>query len=104
MKHLIRNFLSTIRRYKLSSLLNILGMAVAFATFYVILTFTISVPISCLIIQHYLSSFAYHISIVANWWIFGLALVLVLAATLAVINIGCYKTATSNPVNNIKSE
>ena len=70
----------------------------------VLVCFAISIPISCLIIQRYLSTFAYHISIVANWWIFGLALVLVLAATLAVINIGCYKTATSNPVNHIKTE
>lgn len=38
MKYLFHNFLATLRRYKASSLLNVLGMAVAFAAFYVILT------------------------------------------------------------------
>lgn len=38
MKYLFRNFISTLRHYKTSSLLNIIGMAVAFAAFYVILT------------------------------------------------------------------
>ena len=38
MKYLFHNFISTLRRYKMSSLLNIIGMAVAFAAFYVIMT------------------------------------------------------------------
>ena len=38
MKYLFRNFISTLRHYKTSSLLNIIGMAVAIAAFYVILT------------------------------------------------------------------
>ena len=38
MKYLFHNFISTLRRYRMSSLLNIVGMAVAFAAFYVIMT------------------------------------------------------------------
>ena len=38
MKYLFNNFVNTLRHYKVSSLLNIFGMAVAFAAFYVILT------------------------------------------------------------------
>ena len=38
MKYLFHNFINTLRHYKASSLLNIFGMAVAFAAFYVILT------------------------------------------------------------------
>ena len=38
MKYLFHNFISTLRRYRMSSLLNIIGMAVAFAAFYVIMT------------------------------------------------------------------
>ena len=38
MKYLFHNFINTLRHYKVSSLLNIIGMAVAFAAFYVILT------------------------------------------------------------------
>ena len=38
MKYIFHNFLNTLRRYRVSSLLNVVGMAVAFGTFYVILT------------------------------------------------------------------
>lgn len=38
MKYIFNNFLNTLRRYRVSSLLNVVGMAVAFGTFYVILT------------------------------------------------------------------
>ncbi len=38
MRNLFSNFVSTLRNYAVSSLLNIIGMAVAFAAFYVILT------------------------------------------------------------------
>ena len=38
MRYIFHNFINTLRRHKVSSLLNIVGMAVAFAAFYVILT------------------------------------------------------------------
>lgn len=38
MRYLFHNFINTLKRYKASSLLNIIGMAVAFAAFYLILT------------------------------------------------------------------
>ena len=38
MRYLFHNFINTLRHYKASSLLNIIGMAVAFAAFYLILT------------------------------------------------------------------
>ena len=38
MRYIFNNFLNTLKRYKVSSLLNIIGMAVAFAAFYVIMT------------------------------------------------------------------
>ncbi|MDO4497133.1 MAG: hypothetical protein Q4B58_04820, partial [Bacteroidales bacterium] len=38
MKYLLTNFFNTLRHYKVSSLLNITGMAVAFAAFYLIMT------------------------------------------------------------------
>ena len=38
MKYIFINFINTLRHYKASSLLNIIGMAVAFAAFYIILT------------------------------------------------------------------
>ena len=38
MGYIFHNFLNTLKHYKVSSLLNILGMTVAFAAFYVIMT------------------------------------------------------------------
>lgn len=38
MRYLLHNFISTLKRYKMSSLLNVTGMAVAFAAFYIIMT------------------------------------------------------------------
>lgn len=38
MRYIFNNFLNTLKRYKVSSLLNIIGMAVAFAAFYLIMT------------------------------------------------------------------
>ena len=36
--YIFNNFINTLRRYKASSLLNVIGMAVAFGAFYVIMT------------------------------------------------------------------
>ena len=36
MKIAFRNFLTTLRRYKISSLLNVIGLTLAFTAFYVI--------------------------------------------------------------------
>ena len=38
MRYIFGNFINTLRKYKISSFLNIAGMAVAFAAFYVILS------------------------------------------------------------------
>lgn len=66
--------------------------------------FAVAVPVSAIIVSVYLKAFVQHISIAANAWMFGLALALVIAATLIVINVACYRAATSNPVNSIKNE
>ena len=38
MKIAFRNFLTTLRRYKILSLLNVIGLTLAFTAFYVIMT------------------------------------------------------------------
>lgn len=38
MRYILHNFISTLKRYRMSSLLNVTGMAVAFAAFYIIMT------------------------------------------------------------------
>lgn len=70
----------------------------------VFICFVLSIPICSIIMHNYLKNFAYHINILSCCWVFLLALALVLAATLIVINVGCFKSATTNPVNNLKNE
>ena len=38
MRYIFHNFINTLRRYRVSSALNVVGMAVAFGAFYVIMT------------------------------------------------------------------
>lgn len=62
----------------------------------------IAIPISYFVVDYYLSTFVYHIPI--YWWIFVLAFLAVTAITITVVSTGCYKAATNNPVDSIKSE
>ena len=68
----------------------------------VIVCFVIAAPVSWIIIDNYLSNFAYRTSL--DWWVFAVALAVVLAVTIAVVVTRSYKAASSNPVESIKSE
>ena len=68
----------------------------------VIVCFVIAAPVSWIIIDNYLSNFAYRTSL--DWWVFAVALAVVLAVTIAVVVTRSYKAASSNPVDSIKSE
>ena len=68
----------------------------------VLLCFVIAAPISYLIIDHYFSTFAYHTTL--SWWVFALALVIVLIVTLAIVVVRSLSAAMSNPGEVIKTE
>lgn len=68
----------------------------------VIICFVIAAPVSWIIIDNYLSNFAYRTSL--DWWVFAVALAVVLAVTITVVVTRSYKAASSNPVESIKSE
>lgn len=68
----------------------------------VLICFVIAAPISYLITERYFSGFAYHMSI--QPWVFAVALIIVLAVTLALVIARSYSAATSNPVESIKAE
>ena len=68
----------------------------------VVVCFVIASPVCWLFINRYFSTFAYHMDI--SWWVFALAFVIVLIITNLVVAVRCLQTASSNPVESIKTE
>jgi len=69
---------------------------------WVSLAFIISIPISYLIMQKWLQSFANKIYM--SWWIFGLAGIIVFGIALLTVNWNSWKAARKNPVEALRYE
>ena len=68
----------------------------------VLICFVIAAPLSWIFIHRYFSNFAYHTMI--SWWVFALALFIVLAITVVIVVVRSISAANSNPVDSIKTE
>ena len=68
----------------------------------VLVCFAVAAPISWVIVDRYLATFAHRCPM--YWWVFALALVLVLAVTIGVVVIRSWKAATADPANALKTE
>ena len=68
----------------------------------VLICFVIAVPVSYYAMKKWLEGFAYQSPI--HWWIFAVALMMVLAITLLTVTLQSYRAATENPANSIKTE
>ena len=68
----------------------------------VLIYFVIAAPLSWIFIHRYFSNFAYHTAI--SWWVFALALFIVLAITVVIVVVRSISAANSNPVDSIKTE
>jgi putative ABC transport system permease protein len=62
----------------------------------------IALPIAGIIMNIWLSSYAYHIPL--SWWMFLIPVSLILFITLAVISRDIIRTASANPVTNLRIE
>ena len=62
----------------------------------------IAVPVSIVIMRRYLEGFAYQVPL--HVWVFALALLAVLAVTIAVVTLRSLRAATMNPVKSLRSE
>ncbi len=62
----------------------------------------ISLPIAGIIMNNWLSSYAYHIRL--SWWMFIIPALIVFFVTLVVISREIIKTALINPVNTLRTE
>jgi putative ABC transport system permease protein len=68
----------------------------------VLVCFVVAVPVSIVIMQHYLEGFAYQVPL--HVWVFALALLAVLAVTIAVVTLRSLRAATVNPVKSLRTE
>ena len=64
--------------------------------------FLFAVPVSYLIMSRWLEGYAYHIPL--YWWVFALALLIVLIVTSAIVLARSWKAARENPVNALYKE
>lgn len=91
-----------LRRVQGASIKDILLMFNRKFIYIVLVCFVIAVPIAYFIIKRYFEGFAYHTRM--YWWVFALALLVVLVITLAVVTLRSLRAATENPVKSIRTE
>jgi len=68
----------------------------------VILSFVIASPIAWLLMNDWLKTFPYRISI--NWWVFGLTGLLSVIIAILTVSYQAIKAAIANPVKSLRSE
>ncbi len=68
----------------------------------VLVCFAVAAPISWIIVDRYLATFAHRCPM--YWWVFVLALLAVLAVTIGVVVLRCWRAATADPADALKSE
>ena len=91
-----------VRRVHGASVADILKMLNLKFIVIVLVSFAVAAPASWLIVRKYFEGFAYHTEIV--WWVFAAALLAVLVITVAIVTLRSWRAATSNPVEQLKSE
>ena len=69
---------------------------------WVIVAFAVAIPVTWLVMQKWLESFAYRTSLA--WWIFVVAGLCVLGIALLTVSLQSWKTATQNPVEALRYE
>ena len=91
-----------VRRVHGAKIAQILQMFVGQYAKMVLVAFLFAVPVSYLIMWRWLQGYAYHIPL--YWWVFALALLIVLAVTSAIVLSRSWKAARENPVEALYKE
>ena len=91
-----------LRRVNGATVQEILAMFCSRFVKIVLVCFAVAAPISWVIVDRYLATFAHRCPM--YWWVFALALVAVLAVTIGVVVIRSWKAATADPANALKTE
>jgi putative ABC transport system permease protein len=91
-----------VRRVHGAQISQVLGMFVGQYVKMVLIAFLFAAPVSYLIMSRWLEGFAYHIPL--YWWVFLIALAIVLAVTSAIVVARAYRAAKEDPVNALYKE
>ena len=91
-----------VRRVHGAKISQILGMFVGQYARMVGIAFLFAVPVSALVMLRWLQGYAYHIDL--YWWVFALALLIVLAVTSAIVLARSWRAAKENPVEALYKE
>ena len=91
-----------VRRVHGAKISQILGMFVGQYARMVGIAFLFAVPVSALVMLRWLQGYAYHIDL--YWWVFALALLIVLAVTSAIVLVRSWRAAKENPVEALYKE
>ena len=91
-----------VRRVHGAKISQILGMFVGQYARMVGIAFLFAVPVSALVMLRWLQGYAYHIDL--YWWVFALALLIVLAVTSAIVLARSWRAAKENPVGALYKE
>jgi putative ABC transport system permease protein len=91
-----------LRRVNGATVQEILAMFCSRFVKIVLVCFAVAAPISWVIVDRYLATFAHRCPM--YWWVFALALVAVLAVTIGVVVVRSWKAATADPAHALKTE
>ena len=80
----------------------VIGLFTARYILPLVISFAVAVPLAIYLSRQWLQTFTEHTTIA--WWLFPLALLLVSAVVLLTVTAQCWRVATSNPVESIKTE
>ena len=91
-----------LRRVNGATVSEILAMFCSRFVKIVLVCFAAAAPISWIIVERYLATFAHRCPI--YWWLFALALVAVLTVTVGVVVLRSWKASTADPAEALKTE
>jgi putative ABC transport system permease protein len=66
------------------------------------IAFLVAVPLTWLIMNKWLTVFAYHI--VIHWWVFSLSGAITLSSAMVIVMFEAFKAAVINPVKSLRSD
>ncbi len=91
-----------LRKVHGASISEILYMLNSNFIYIVSVCFVVAAPVAYYFVRQWQEGFAYRSPI--QWWIFAVAILLVLAVTVLTVTLQSYRVATANPVHSIKTE
>lgn len=91
-----------LRKINGASIITIISMVSRKFILITVVCYVIATPLAIYCVNEWLSVFAYRTPL--HWWVFAMALIIVIIITLITVLIQSYRAAACNPINAIKAE